>query len=57
MIPNWKRMGFESKVEGWKHVISELVKNKKKITSKGLGNEVTFQLGDEMFVIKGGKKK
>lgn len=56
-IPNWKRMGLASQSEAWSHTIKELIKNKDKITSRGLTNEATFQLGQQTFLIKGKKKK
>jgi len=59
-IPNWQKLGFKSKADGWKHVLLEMVKNRKKILSKGLTDETSFTLGGETFIIgdKGkGKKK
>lgn len=55
--PNWKRLGFEDQVASWKHVISCLAREKKKITSHSLSNEAIFTLGGQMFVIKGKKKE
>lgn len=56
-IPAWKHSKFKDRIDGWKHVFSEMVKNKKKVTSKGLTNEAEFQLGNQMFIIKGAKRK
>lgn len=51
-IPNWKKLKFKDKIEGWNHVIAELVKNKKSIISRGVTDEISFTLWGETFILK-----
>ena len=52
-VPNWQTLGFKTKEEGWKHVLGFLAQNRKKITAKSLVGEAVFQLGGQMFMVKG----
>ena len=51
-IPNWQTKGFKSKADAWKHVVEELIKNRKSIISRGVTDEASFVLGNETFIIK-----
>jgi len=55
--PNWVRQGFKSKEESWKQILEFLAKNRKRITARSLVGEAVFQLGGQMFVVKGKRKE